>query len=85
MDIILGRTYRIVIRFPWGARFEARTDCLVRDPGGGLRWSVDEEHWPGATGIDLLLQETDHWILGWVEGYGNVPAVVSDGGDAPEP
>ena len=38
MEIIVGHVYRIVVRFPWGARIEFESDRVHRDETGTIRW-----------------------------------------------
>ncbi len=84
MEIVFGRTYRVVVRFPWGTRVEFETAALVREADGAIRWPA-REGLGEATCLDLVIQESGTWVHGWVGGHCDVAVVVSEGPDAPEP
>ena len=76
MEIVTGRSYAIVVRFPWGERMEQEVGTLSRDADGTLRWSWDE----GACVepyLDNILCEEKHYVFGWVGGSCDVTAVIS--------
>jgi hypothetical protein len=84
VEIVWGRTYRIVARFPWGARVAFECDRVRRDPEGTIRWTG-----AGEIGLepclDGVLRETETWVLGWCGGTCDVTVVIAEGPDAPEP
>jgi len=84
VEVVAGRIYRIVVRFPWGTRVELQTDRASRDEDGTIRWqrtgALDLEPC-----LDCVLHETDDWVLGLCGGTSDVAVVVSQGPEAPEP
>jgi len=84
VDVVTGRAYRIVIRFPWGARVEIESDRVSRDEGGTIRWSGADPIGLEPS-LDSVIQETEHWVLGWCGGTCDVTVVIADGPEGPEP
>lgn len=84
MQIVPGRRYRVVVRFPWGERFETVADRVVREEGGSLRWEGGAEfgHEPC---LETPIREAEDWVLGWCGGCCDVTVVISWGPGAPEP
>jgi len=84
LEIVWGSTYRIVVRFPWGARVELESDRVRRDRDGTIRWTA-----VGDLGLepclDGVLQEAEDWVLGWCGGTCDVTVVIAQGPEAPEP
>ncbi len=85
MEICAGRSYTLVVRFPWGERRQARVEALARDADGTVRWChcdpLGVEPY-----LDNVLQEEEYWVFGWVGGTCDVIAVLSvPGTAAPEP
>jgi hypothetical protein len=83
LDVVHGHAYRIVVRFPWGERFETTSRGVRRDPDGTIRWeAADFGHEPC---LDGVIREGETWVLGWCGGTCDVTVVVSEGAGAPEP
>ncbi len=84
MEIVAGRTYRIVVRFPWGERVVAWSDRVRREPDGAIRWEPPAGflHEPC---LDGVVREEQTWVLGWCGGGCDVTVVISEGEEAPEP
>jgi len=84
VEIVAGRRYRVVVRFPWGTRVEFHTDRVYRDEAGTIRW-LDGGEIGLEPCLDSVIQEKENWILGWCGGTSDVTAVISHGPEAPEP
>jgi hypothetical protein len=84
LEIVPGRSYRIVVRFPWGARVAVESNQLRRDADGSIHWAG-----AGEMGLepclDTVIQESTRWVLGWCGGTCDVTVVISDGPGGPEP
>ncbi|GAB4274563.1 MAG: hypothetical protein Kow0092_29980 [Deferrisomatales bacterium] len=84
MEIVEGRTYRIVVRFPWGERAEMTSDRVVREADGTVRWAAAEGY-AFEPCLDGVIREEGTWVMGWAGGCGDVTVVISQGPGAPEP
>ncbi len=84
MQIVAGRSCRVVVRFPWGERWEAEGARVFRTPDGALGWEAG----PGfgfEPRLEGPFQEGEHWVMGWCAGACDVVVVISWGPGAPEP
>lgn len=84
MDIVRGRSYRIVVRFPWGDRVESWNDRVQRSTDGTIRWEPPEAFGPEPR-LDVVIREEETWVLGWCGGTCDVTVVISEDEGAPEP
>ena len=84
MEIVLGRSYTIVVEFPWGERLETVSDRVVREPDGAIRWTPRGE-FGFEPCLDPVIQETEERILGWGGGCCDVTVVISPVGEPPRP
>jgi len=84
MEIVEGRRYRVVVRFPWGERREFACESLVREADGTLRWAAMEEFGLEPF-LDAVTAEEEGWVMGFVGGTCDVVAVLSFCDDPPEP
>ncbi len=82
MEIEYGRTYRVVVRYPWGERVETKCARVTRDADGTIRWPAEgaEEAF-----VEGAIREAEGWVLGWYGGRCDATVVISEGPDAPEP
>lgn len=85
MEIVQGRGYRVVVRFPWGELRTYEDVGVIREADGTLHWESGEEAGGLEPFCDMLVQETDRWIMGWMGGTCDTPVVISIDEDAPEP
>jgi len=76
-------TCLVTIRFPWGelVRFES---AVTRLADGSLSWLPDA-HCSYEPGLDLILKETDTYVMGWLKGTCDTTVVVSQDERAPIP
>lgn len=84
MEIVRGRAYRIVVRFPWGRRVEAWNHRVERLPDGSIRWEPPDPFGPEPC-LDVVIREEATWVMGWCGGTCDVTVVISEGEGAPEP
>jgi len=84
VEIVTGRAYRIVVRFPWGKRVETTCDQVWREVDGSIRWEPPEG-FPHEPCLDGVVREEQTWVLGWCGGGCDVTVVISEGAGAPEP
>ena len=63
---------------------EFRSDRVRRDEAGTIRWVS-----AGEIGLepclDVVIQETASWVLGWCGGTCDATVVIAEGPDFPEP
>ena len=85
MEIVSSRGYRVVVRFPWGERREYDEIAVTRESDGTLRWQTGEDGGGLEPYCDMVVQETERWIMGWVGGTCDTSVVISLDEDAPEP
>ncbi len=79
MEIVQGRWYRIVVRFPWGATKELITATVVRDADGTIRWEWEDD-FGFAAYVDCVIEETEHSLTGWGGGCCDVTVVITAAG-----
>ncbi|MDW7712052.1 MAG: hypothetical protein SCH98_16420 [Deferrisomatales bacterium] len=84
MEVVLGRRYRIVVRFPWGQRVELASRRVHRAADGTIRWEAPEGFGTEPY-LDGVIRETECWVHGWCGGTCDVTVVISRGEGAPEP
>lgn len=84
MEIVVGRSYRFVVRFPWGERKEFACTAVLREGDGTIRWRER-----GGVGLepycDCVVREEEGWVMGFLSGTPDVLVVISCCEDAPEP
>lgn len=76
MEIVRGRSYKVVVEFPWGERAEVVTDRVERDADGTVRW-VSGRDPDGGAYLDPVIRETETWVFGWYQGRCDVTVRVS--------
>ncbi len=81
MEIVYGRTYRVVVRYPWGERVETTCAAVTRDASGTIRWPAEGEE----AFVEGAIREEAGWVLGWYAGRCDVTVVISEDPGAPEP
>lgn len=82
MEIVCGRAYRVVVRYPWGERVETTCERVERDAAGTIRWpsgGAEDAYLEG------VIREAPGWVLGWYGGHCDVTVLISEDPDAPEP
>ncbi len=84
MEIVLGRSYAIVVEFPWGERLEMVSDRVVRQADGSIRWTPPGE-FAFEPCLDPVIQETEDRVLGWGGGCCDVTVVISAVEEPPGP